>query len=263
MKTFALLLLGFLMHPHQTLVSPSNQNNLRSIKHRAFEPGERLRYRMHYGLVDAGEVVLEVQDSKRSVQGRDVWRIRGTGRTLGAFNMFYKVRDVYESYIDAQGIFPWVFVRRVNEGGYKINQDYTFYQHRNKVSTDEGKEFTVPGNVQDMISSFYYARTLDLENAEKGQGFTINVFLDDHIYPMKIKYTGRDTINLRKGTFNCLKFSPIVQEGRVFNSEEDMQVWVSDDANKIPVLAKAKIKVGSVKMQLVEWEGLNSTLNKE
>ena len=80
---------------------------------------------------------------------------------------------------------------------------------------------------------------------------------------MKIKYVGKETINLRKGKFNCLKFNPVVQEGRVFKSDEDLEVWITDDKNKIPVLAKAKIKVGSIKMQLVEWDGLSHTLNME
>lgn len=265
MKNLAIVLFGLIVLPAFTNVKevPSKDSNLRVIKHKAFEPGERLRYRLHYGFVDAGEAVLEVKKSDKQVKGRDVWHVKGTGRTLGAFNAFYKVRDVYESYIDASGVFPWVFVRRVDEGGHKINQDYTFYQHKNKVNTGDGKEFEVPSNVQDMISTFYYARTLDFQNAKEGDVFTINVFLDNEIYPMKIKYKGKEMLRLRKGKFNCLKFTPVVQEGRVFNSDEDMEVWITDDDNKIPVLAKAKIKVGSIKMQLVEWEGVSSPINME
>lgn len=266
MKTIMYLLVGlFLLSAFTLKEAHIEKENLafRDLNTDAFQPGERLRYRLHYGIIDAGEAVLEVNKSPKKVKGREVWHVKGTGRTLGAFNMFYKVRDVYESYIDANGIFPWVFVRRVDEGGHKINQDYTFYQHRNKVNNGDGKEFKVPSHVQDMISSFYYARTLDFSNAKKGDQFTINVFLDDDIYPMKIKYVGKETIRLRKGKFNCLKFNPVVQEGRVFKSDEDLEVWITDDKNKIPVLAKAKIKVGSIKMQLVEWEGLSHTLNME
>ncbi len=131
------------------------------------------------------------------------------------------------------------------------------------MNNGDGKEFTVPTHIQDMISSFYYARTLDFQNAKVGDIFTINVFLDDEIYPMKIRYTGKESLRLRKGKFNCLKFNPVVQEGRVFNSDEDLEVWITDDENKIPVLAKAKIKVGSIKMQLVEWDGLSHPLNMD
>lgn len=265
MRTIAFFIMGLFLLTAFTLkeARTTKESSFRDIQPQAFQPGERLRYRLHYGIVDAGEAILEVKKSEKTVKGREVWHVKGTGRTLGAFNMFYKVRDVYESYIDAKGVFPWVFVRRVDEGGYKINQDYTFYQHKNKVNNGDGKEFSVPSHVQDMISSFYYARTLDFQNAKVGDIFTINVFLDDEIYPMKIKYTGKETLRLRKGKFNCMKFNPVVQEGRVFNSDEDLEVWITDDQNKIPVLAKAKIKVGSIKMQLVEWDGLSHPLNMD
>ena len=235
---------------------------LRKINHSAFQPGEKLTYRLSYGILDAGEAVLTVDESKKSIQGRKLWRVRGVGRTISAFEWFYKVNDIYESHIDAVGMFPWLFIRRVNEGGYKINQDYTFYQHKKVVDNGEGKKYKVPGMVQDMISSFYYARTIDYSNAKIGDIFTVNIFLDNELYPTKIKYKGKQTVKIRKGKFRCMKFAPVVQEGRVFNSEEDLTIWITDDKNRIPILAKAKIKVGSLKMHLVSWENLKNSLAK-
>jgi hypothetical protein len=232
------------------------------VKNNAFKPGEKLTYRLSYGIFDAGEAVLTVHESEKEVKGRKLWHVKGVGTTISAFEWFYKVNDRYESYIDAEGVFPWLFVRRVDEGGHIINQDYTFYQHQNKVDNGEGKKFDVPTSVQDMISSFYYARTLDYDNAKVGDKFTVNIFLDDELFPTQIKYMGKEIIKTRDGKFRCHKFVPVVQEGRVFNSEDDLTVWITDDGNKIPIMAKANLKVGSMKMHLVKSEGLSNPTSK-
>lgn len=232
------------------------------VANKAFQPGEKLTYRLSYGILDAGEAVLTVDESEKSIQGRKLWRVRGVGKTISAFEWFYKVHDVYESHMDAQGMFPWLFIRRVNEGGYKINQDYTFYQHKKIVDNGKGKKYKVPSMVQDMISAFYYARTLNFDNAKVGDVFTVNIFLDNELYPTKIKYTGKQNVKIKGSKYRCMKFVPVVQEGRVFNSSEDLTVWITDDANRIPILAKAKIKVGSLKMHLVKWENLKNTMAK-
>lgn len=231
-------------------------DNFVSANNTSFKPGEKLTYRLSYGILDAGEAVLTVDKTTKKVRGRELWKVRGTGRTISAFEWFYKVNDVYESYVDVQGMFPWMFVRRVNEGGYIINQDYTFYQHKKVVDNGKGKKFGVPSNVQDMISAFYYLRTLDYDHAEIEDVFTVNVFLDDELYPAKIRYKGKQVVKTRKGKIMCHKFAPVVQEGRIFKTEKDLTVWITDDANKIPIVAKAKIKVGSLKMHLVNYESL-------
>lgn len=73
---------------------------------------------------------------------------------------------------------------------------------------------------------------------------------------------GKEKIKVRMGKYNCLKFVPVVEKGRVFKSEDDLVVWITDDKNKIPLLAKAKILVGSIKMEVEEYSGLASPLSK-
>ena len=234
-----------------------------SAKSKSFEAGEKLRYRVSYGFVDAGEAVLTVNEtSKKGANGRKLYHVVGEGKTLGAFNAFYKVRDTYESYIDKEGAFPWEFKRDVNEGGYEIKQNYTFKQDKQIVNTGE-EEVKVPMGVQDMISAFYHARTLDFKNMKVDQVTSFDCFMDGEIWPLKMKYKGKETIKIRKGEFDCMKFVPVVQEGRYFKNEEDVQFWVTDDGNRIPVLVKAKIAVGSIKMHLVEWDGLKYELAKK
>ena len=157
---------------------------------------------------------------------------------------------------------PWLFLRDVDEGGFKINQRYTFKQNLKKVSNGE-KDFDITMGMQDMISAFYKARTLNFKGMKPGKTFSFKCFMDDEIFKMKIKYVGDETIKIRKGKFKCHKFVPIVQEGRYFEDEEDVQFWITADKNKIPVLVKAKIPVGTVKLHLVEWSGLKNTLSSK
>jgi hypothetical protein len=225
-------------------------------KNESFQIGEKLRYRVTYGIMDAGEAELELKTTAKSPYDRPVMHAVATGKTIGMFSWFYHVDDRYETYIDAKGVFPWQFVRRVKEGGYTLNQDYSFLQVRNKVHDDKGKYYDVPLGIQDMISSFYYARTLDFASMKVGQISEFKCFMDGEIFPLKIKYVGKEIIHIRKGKFRCMKFVPVVQSGRYFKSEDDVNFWITDDKNHIPVLVKAKIPVGIVRLHLVEWSGL-------
>jgi len=228
----------------------------------AFGEGEYLRFRLHYGIIDAGEAELRVYKSNKKYQGRDALHVVGTGKTLGAFNWFFKVRDRYETYLDEAGVFPWEFVRDIREGGYEKYQTYRFHQEKAAVSTNKGDTFKIPPLSQDMLSSFYYARTIDFSSARVGEVFTIPTFVDEEEYPLKIRYLGKENLKSRTGTYRCLKFVPVVQEGRIFEEEEDMTVWITDDKNKIPVLAQAKVLVGSIKMELVEYSNLSNPIAK-
>lgn len=234
---------------------------LANVPNEAFKAGEYLKFVLHYGIIDAGEAELTVNHAGKKYMGRSAYHIVGTGKTLGAFNWFFKVRDRYETFLDAQGIFPWQFVRDIREGGYEKKQEYAFYQHKAAVKTNKGKTYKIPPFSQDMLSSFYYARTFDFSNAQYGQVYTIPTFVDDEEYPLQIKFIGREEVKVRSGTYKCLKFVPVVQEGRIFKEEEDMTVWITDDKNKILILAQAKVLIGSIKMELVDYKNLANPIS--
>lgn len=246
--------------PSVALDTLSKVEELPRVRHNAFDAGEKLTYRVRYGFFEAGEATIEVRPTNRTFNGRDVHHIVGIGKTINAFHWFYKVHDVYESYIDVEGVFPWQFERDVNEGGYTFQQEYRFHQDKKAVETHKDQTFSMPYGVQDMISAFYYARTFDFSHARNGQIFTVKSFVDEEMFDLRVQYLGRETIKTKLGKFRCLKFAPYVQEGRVFKKDESVVIWVSDDANKIPILAKADILIGSIKMELTEHEGVSNPL---
>ena len=136
------------------ILSGSKSTDLPNVENKAFQVGEKLRYRITDGFVDAGEAILELKSTSKKGNGREMIHAVGIGRTLGGFNSFYKVDDRYETFLDKKGIFPWYFVRRVDEGGYKINQDYAFKHHVGKVDNGAGKSFKVPTAVRFAAKSF-------------------------------------------------------------------------------------------------------------
>jgi hypothetical protein len=228
----------------------------------AFKEGEVLAYRMHYGLINAGVAVLEVKPDLINVNGRKVYHIVGTGYTTGTTDWFFKVRDRYETYMDKDALLPWLFVRRVDEGGYKFSQDYAFNHYTKKVDIGDNQKFDVPSGVQDMVSAFYAARNMDLSNAKEGEIISMPCFVDKEVWPLKIRYIGKEVIETDLGKFRCLKFRPIVQKGRVFKKEEDLNVWISDDKNHLPMRVKAEVLVGSIKMDITSAKNLANPTSK-
>jgi hypothetical protein len=246
---------------------------LRTANNTAFKRGEVLRYKVYYdailtGKVNAGEAELDVKDENKLIANRSTYHVVGLGLSKGAFNLFFKVVDRYETYIDEEALVPWLFIRRVNEGGYKISQDVTFNQFKNVASALNNKNnkttnTKVNENMQDIISALYYARTLDLSDAKIGQEFPIKFFLDDSIYTSKIIYEGKENVTVDIGKFRCLKFKPMVATGNVFKDPYPMTLWVTDDKNHIPLLAESAIIVGSVKLELIKYSGLANALTSQ
>ncbi len=244
------------------IIKPADTPPLTPKTNEAFKEGEVLSYRLHYGIIDAGIAVIQVMPQVQDFGGHKVYHIIGDGYSKGTFNWFFKVKDRYETYIDKDALVPWYFMRRCNEGGYIINQDYLFNHYTKKVDIGGGQTFDVQPGIQDMLSSFYYARNIDFTNAKEGTIYEIPSFVDKQTWTLKIKYVGKETINTDVGKFRCIKFRPIIQTGRIFKKEEDLNVWITDDKNHIPIRAQAKILVGSVKMDLTSYKNLANPTSK-
>ena len=243
-----------------TQYSPNEEKPILSSHNQtAFKRKKKITYRIHYGFMDAAIASLEIKEENKQIGGRNTFHVVGLGITKGSFDWFFKVRDRYETYMDEEAILPWVFIRRVDEGGYKFQQNQVYNHYKNQVDAD-GKIFTTPENIQDMLSAFYFARTYDFTNAQKGDLFAVTTFMDNEIWDLKIKFVGREVIKTDLGRIKCLKFVPVVQKGRIFKSEEDLKIWISDDVNKIPVRGQCELVVGSLKMDIIEAKGLMQPL---
>lgn len=251
---FAMLLLaiGLPAHTH----APSCQ-----VRNNAFRHGERIIFHVNYTLagiwVHAGNVSFTT--SLTELNGRPVYHVVGDGSTLPSYDWIYRVRDRYETYIDTATLLPMRFIRNVDEGGYKIYENVNFYHDNHTAVTNKGA-FTIPACVQDVLSEVYLARNLNFDNLKPGEQIPFDLFLDNKVYHMYIRYMGREVVKTRYGKFRCIKFKPLLLKGSIFEGGEKMTVWVTDDANRLPVRIVSPIIVGSIKVDMMTYYNLRHPL---
>ena len=231
-----------------------------SAQENAYGNGESFKFRVHYGFVTAGYATLKVKDA--NINGKEVFHVRGYGETVGVSKWFFKVKDDYQSYIDKEKNIPYRFIRKIDEGGYTKDIQIDFNHSSYKATVNDKKKgettvFSVQKDTQDMISAFYYLRNkLDTDNIKAGDEFEMNMFFDNENYKFRLKFLGKEILETNFGRVRTLIFRPYVQSGRVFKEKESLTVWISDDNNKIPLLIKADLAVGSLKATLTEFKGL-------
>ena len=228
------------------------------------QSGETLRYRIHYGLLNAGTASLTTL--KTSYKGQPHYYVKGYGKTTGAVRAFFKVEDNYESFINYNTGLPSFYVRNVKEGTYTQHFETVFNQSSQTLYlTDKEKKTTqtikTVAGVQDMLSAFYYLRSLDDSELRVGSVRKINVWIDDELFPFQIKVVGTENVKTRFGYINTLKIVPQVMSGRVFKDKEGVTLWVSNDRNHIPIAIKAELAVGSLKADIDSYSNVKYPLS--
>ena len=236
---------------------------LLSAQEKAYGDGEWFKFRIHYGPITAGYATLKVEDAV--LNNKEVFHVQGEGHTTGITKLLFNVDDYYESYIDRVLDIPYRFIRKIDEGGYTKDLVIDFNYDTQKAIVTNNKHNTVDevalvANVQDMVSSFYYLRNnLDTHSLKENDEFDLDMFFDSENYKFKLKYLRKEVLDTEFGKVSCLVFRPYVESGRVFNEKESLTIWVSDDDNKIPLLIKADLAVGSLKASLIEFKKLNNS----
>lgn len=224
----------------------------------AFGVGEKLLFDVNYGIITAGYAEMSIP-SLEVVNDTTCYRIVFSVRSTPTFDFFFKVRDQYETYLDTAGIFSRRFEQHVNEGKYHRNYKAVFDYSAHIARTDEG-DFPISSYVHDIMSAFYYTRTLNLSTANPGDRFPMQNFMKGKVNPLAVKYIGKQRVKVSAGTFDCLVVEPLVVEGGLFKSEGRILIWLSDDERKIPVKVSTKIIIGTIDAELREYSGLRGTL---
>jgi len=225
----------------------------------SYKVGESLKYRISYGILNAGIATLEVQNH---IEKNDtLFHVKGKGWTTGMVDLFFPVLDIYETYIDKKTKKPVHFIRKINEGGYKKDKEIFFdYEslQANVINHKHNTEnvYPIEKEIQDMLSTMYYLREKNFDSLSNGDEIAINMFFDQEIYKTNIILVKREIIKTKFGKVKTLVLKPSVVEGRVFNDKETVTFWITDDKNKIPIKIKASILVGSIKAELFQYKGL-------
>ncbi|MBP1675349.1 MAG: hypothetical protein H6Q24_1487 [Bacteroidetes bacterium] len=231
----------------------------------AYIPGEKVKYTVHYGIVQGGIASLELKAD--TFKGKDVWHSVFVGKTTGMADAIFRVYDIYESYFEPGSGLPVLSIRNISEGRYKrynevIFDHYTRADSAILTSDLTGVHITEKG-IHDILSCFYYFRNNFLpgyDTLKKGDMIQIQTWFTDELYPIILRYIGTDEIKTKAGRIKCLKFNPVTEVGRLFKTEDDVSFWFSADKNFLPVRVRFEIFVGAFIAEIVSYEGLKYPL---
>jgi len=254
-KLLILLIMGCYLHRHALA-----QSSPALKKFKSFSSGEQLRFLIRYGFIHGGEAstILKLTD----YNGKTVYHARILAQSTGIADKIFSVTDIYESYFDPKSCLPHKAIRDIKEGNYRYYNE-VFYKHEDSTLYSQRSDsiFRVPANILDMVSTLYYIRSVDLGKLDKGDAIEVITFFGDEIFPFKIRYSGKEEIKTKFGKIRCFRFDPVVEPGRIFKSEDDMTIWISDDQNLLPVLVKFDMLVGSIKCELDGFSNLKYEFN--
>ncbi len=249
----------------------AQQNGTCSITNRAFGAGEQVCYEVSYTWfliwTDVGEACFSVDADNRF--GKTLLHLKATGKSYFFYDWFFKVRDLYESWVDPVTLTPYYFNRNIYEGGFTKENEYWFGQPNRSVKIRVRRRggpnryvsLKVTPCTFDVVTAIYFTRCLDFSSAKSGAAYPVTVLMDEEIYAVKYRYLGKGNVKLSGfGSIACLKFQIDVVAGDIFSQGQKIYVWVTDDINKLPVYIESPIRVGSIRARIKNFSGLKKTL---
>lgn len=214
-----------------------------------FGPGERMVFSVGFGPISAGEGILEILGLVEH-NGRTCYRIQSSANSNRYFSSMYRVRDKILSYIDVEQLNSRYFYKRLREGDYKKTVEIDFDQENHLAMYAHGDTLEVAPGVQDVLSAFFYVRNLDLV---PGTTYPVPAHSSRKTYDLQVIVHGMEEVEVEAGKYECFVVEPVILGEGLFKSEGKMTLYITNDANRVPVLIKTKIPVGSIDVELKEY----------
>jgi hypothetical protein len=252
-KTIILLLSGFIFWGKVSAQRPDSIPYVNT----AFTAGEKLSYKVKYGLIKGGEASLTID----IVPAGDtyLYHIKAIAETVGVVGAMVTIRDVYESYTEIQSGFPVKSVRNILEHNYTAYNEVLFFRENNYVLSLKSGKHDVPPDVLDILSAFYFARRhLFSHQLKKNDVIKLSTFFDDELFNIDIKYKNTEKVKTGFGKINCYRFVPAGTLRSTFKKEDQLQIWVTADENYIPIKIRVKVPLGTLKCDLIGFEGIKN-----
>jgi hypothetical protein len=224
-----------------------------------YKVGEYSAFDISFGGVKVGSAEMEI-GRQIQIDGISTFHIIGKGKTSPFFDWFFKVRDVYETYLDTLNVRPVKFVRDIHEGGYEKQQLYTF-KHSDGLVFLEDTSCVISSASQDMLSALFFARTFNKDSVRQEKAFFVPIFMDEKNYLLEVLYLYNEEVKTIFGMINCMAFKPKMQEGRVFQDGEKMKIWISDDKNRLLIKVETQVWAGTIRAILTKHQGVKYPLS--
>jgi len=259
---FLLLFSGFTRDENGDVYPP--------VKNDSFKKGEVIKFKMTYGIFTVGKGSAQISSNTFKVNDRDCFKVDVYGKTVGMVDWVADVDDQWGSYIDTAALVPHMFYRKIREGHYKKDEQ-TLFNHKSKkievktVDNDTGKfkeskYYDAPPQVRDMVAGFLLLRVMDLSKKKIGDTIVVTGFFEDEFYKFKILYNGKRVVKTKVGRIRALEFVPVMPKNKIFDGENSVTAWFSDDKNRIPIKINANMFIGSAGVELTEYSGLKNPL---
>ncbi|NNE31061.1 MAG: DUF3108 domain-containing protein [Winogradskyella sp.] len=232
--------------------------------------GERLIFNASYNisgiLTDIAQVKMETSEVRTSKNV--LLRLKCTATTFKKWDNFFKIRDLYESYVSPKTLTPYLYKRDISEGGYYKFMQYKYNHKQNIIQSlkkkkrkdgsiwDENKSIKIGPSSKDLIATLYHIRNLDIHKASPGDQQDFKIIFDNKEQTISLKYLGKETISTNIGSKSCYKLSVSIKGTDVLKGKNDNLLWLTADQNKIPVYAKFKIPVGNGELKIISASGL-------
>ena len=218
-------------------------------------PGEQLSYKIRYGFIVGGYVNFITLEEY--LNGDLMYNTKVEAKTTGFIDQLYKLHDIYESYYDKNSGLPELAIRNISEGKYRF-YDEVSYNHDDKSAYSQNKDTVVRLEKEtfDVVSAIYFLRNMDWKQLEYDDVIEITVLFEDKPFPMFVVYKGREQISFGSSKYDCHKFAPVIDPGKIFQKKENMIIWFSDDENKIPVSIRFNLLIGAFRLELNTYENL-------
>lgn len=207
---------------------------------------EKLLFDLHFGLIKGGEAVFVIGDTV--VDNNKVKYALLHGYTTGLANWLYSVNDRFESIICAEKHLPKKSVKKLEEQKYRFYNEVTFDHETEKAFSKVSGWHQVESGICDLSSLIYNIRVSDkLNGLSPGQLIKIPFWDTDEWYILELKFSGIEHVHTPMGNFECIRLEPQKISGRFFNRYNPMNIWVTNDFKKLPVLMELNFSIGTVK----------------
>lgn len=240
----------------------------------AFKDGEILTYAISYKAGPVNSDIAEVNLAVSEVEhkGTKKFLIKGNGKTYPKFKWFFEVNDTYFSYLDHRTLIPTEMKGEVREGSYRYSSQF-LYDWGTKTATNSYRNHKRPNATQktvslqegsfDALSLFYNLRSRPTESFVTGKNESLLLLLEDTVRKINFRLTAREEKSIKNfGTFKTLKFvcQLATSTGESFEDGNEFTIWISDDENKIPLYIESPIRVGSIRVRLLNFDNLKYDL---
>ncbi|MBI4054978.1 MAG: DUF3108 domain-containing protein [Elusimicrobia bacterium] len=218
--------------------------------------GEELRYRIHWGFLPAGYATLSSTQTA-ILQTRPAYAIASSARSTGLVDALYRVRDQNLSWMDAEHLYSLGYQKKLREGSFFRDETVFFDYERlqffatslNKKGEVHHSSGPISGFVYDPLSSLYAVR---LKELKVGREYVLDVNTKKN-WPLRIKVLRTETIEVPAGRFECFVVEPFLREEGIFIPKgKQMQVWITQDSERIPVYVRTEVFIGHVHAELLE-----------